>query len=477
MFTVEAGPTRFCSGFSRREFLGLGSLGAFGLSLPELLRAREAQAKGRGTSQTLSKSFGRAKRCILLYMWGGPPHQDTFDLKPDAPLEQRGEFRPIPTNVPGIEISDHLPLLANQADKYLIVRSMTHNEPDHIAQAHDVLTGNHYVKTSTLITARRTDHPHYGAVLAKLRPQDNGLPSYVQLPCHLRSNSGKVIPGQNGGFLGQKFDPFIVDAVPNKSSSQDPEFRGFSPSNIRLPSDLTLGRLSERKRLVDVIDRGVRDVEKSGQLEEFDGIYQRAYSLVSSAKARKAFDLSTVDPAMRDRYGRHTFGQGVLVARRLAEAGVPLVTVYWRNGPPRSDIGWDNHINNFPDLKKWQLPPNDRAVSALLCDLDESGLLDETLVLWMGEFGRTPSINKRGGRDHWPQAYSVLLAGGGFKRGEVYGSTDARAAHVADNPVSPVDLGATIYHLLGIDVNTKLYDVLNRPHVVCPGTPVSGLLS
>jgi len=243
-----------------------------------------------------------------------------------------------------------------------------------------------------------------------------------------------------------------------------------------LPGGLTVSRLQMRRSLVETIDQHIRETDRSGTLESYDSIYQRAFSLVSSPQAREAFDLSKVDPKVRDRYGRHTFGQGVLAARRLVEAGVPLVTVYWRNGPPRSDIGWDNHINNFPDLKKWQLPPNDRAVSALLEDLHQSGLLDDTLVVWIGEFGRTPNINRRGGRDHWPQAFSALLAGAGIRGGEVYGATDKSAAYVADSPVSQIDLSATIYHLLGIDVETQLYDPLDRPHAVCKGTPVTGLL-
>lgn len=483
MLSIESGESRFCDGVSRRDFLRVGSLGGsaallpglgsgLGLTLPQLLGLRSASASESGRSST----FGRAKRCIILYLWGGPPHQDTFDMKPDAPLEVRGEFGSIPTNVPGIAISDHLPLTAEQADKYTIIRSMTHSNGDHIAQCHDMLTGNMYAKTSPIVTARRTDNPHYGAVLAKLRPRNDSLPGYVQIPCLLRSNSGKVIPGQNGGFLGRKYDPFMLDAVPNKDSIQDPEFTSFSPSNLRLPGDLTRVRLNERRRLVDLIDDQLRRLDKSGVVEEFGGLYDRAFSIITSPEVRRAFDLSKADSDRRDRYGRHTFGQGVLTARRLTEAGVPLVTVYWRNGPPRTDIGWDNHINNFPNLKKWQLPPTDRAFSALVEDLAETGELDDTLVVLMGEFGRSPNVDKNGGRNHWPQVFSIVLAGGGIRGGEVYGASDSRAAEVQEAPVAPIDLGATVYHLLGIDPTTELRDALGRPHAVCKGSPVAGLI-
>ncbi len=458
---------------NRRKFLLAGALGS-SLTLPQLLRGRAASAEDASSA---SSTFGRAKHCILLFMWGGPPHQDTFDPKPDAPAPARGEFGAIPTSVPGLFITDHLPLLARQADKYTIVRSMTHTNGDHIGVAHDSLTGNVYHYANPVVTAARNDNPHYGAVLAHLKPRSNGLPSYVQLPCVIRSNSGKYIPGQNGGFLGQKYDPFMVNAVPNKGAVQDPDFEKFRPAEIDLPSDLPLSRLGRRRNLLNTVDGKRQRLERTVQQQGFDELYGQAFSMLGSRHVQVAFDLSAVKDEIRDRYGRHNFGQGVLLARRLVEAGVPLTTVYWPNGPVRTDIGWDNHINNFRNLKNWQLPPVDRAFSALLEDLSQSGKLDETLVVWMGEFGRTPMVNDQGGRDHWPQVYSVVLAGAGIQGGAVYGASDERAAAVKDSPVSPVDLGATIYHYLGIKAETQITDVFTgRPYRVCQGQPVAGLI-
>ena len=286
-----------------------------------------------------------------------------------------------------------------------------------------------------------------------------------------------MIPGQDGGFLGQKYDPFMVNAVPNKGAIQDPNFEKFHPAEIDLPVDLSAARLGRRRDLLDTVDGQLRRLDRTAQQRGLDGAYQRAFSMLGSHKVQQAFNLSAVDEGLRDRYGRHNFGQGVLLARRLVEAGVPLVTVYWPNGPPRTDIGWDNHINNYRNLKNWQLPPVDRALSALLEDLSQSGQLDDTLVVWLGEFGRTPSINDNGGRDHWPQVYSAVLAGAGIQGGAVYGASDERAAAVLEAPVPPVELAATIYHYLGIDPHTELTDTYTgRPYKVCQGSPVEGLI-
>ena len=473
MFSLVGKAIRLCDGVTRRELLRIGGLSTLGLSLPHLLQARAAQAN---ESTDKPSTFGRAKRCIFLYMWGGPPHHDTFDPKPDAPSSIRGEFYPIPTNVPGISIADHLPLLADQADKYTIVRSVNHNDADHISASHDLLTGNKYLRISPIVTARRIDHPHIGAVWAKFHPKNNGLPGYVQLPCLLRSNSGKIIPGQYGGFLGKKYDPFIVNAVPNKLPIEDPDFESFIPAEIRLHEGLTPSRLEGVRRIAEAFDEQSPALNDSQVSRELSNVQRQALSLLCSPKARQAFDLSLEDQKLRDRYGRHTFGQEVLFARRLVEAGVPLVTVYWRNGPPRTDIGWDNHINNFPNLKNWQLPPLDRAFSALLKDLSDRGMLDDTLVVWMGEFGRSPRIDSNGGRNHWPQVFSIVMAGAGIRGGEVYGASDGDGAYPKDKPVSPHDVGATIFHLLGVDINQTLHDHIGRPHQICRGKPIAGLI-
>lgn len=476
MISLLGNGISLCDGISRRETLRVGGLGALGLGLPEFLGARVCPA-GEAAPATGSSTFGRAKHCILLYMWGGPPHLDMFDMKPAAPVEIRGEFEPIATSAPGISISDHLPLLSRHADKFTIVRSVTHTNGEHISQCHDMLTGNAYPKVTPIVSADRSDHPHYGAVLAQLRPRQNGLPACVQLPCTLASNSGKIIPGQYAGFLGQRYDPYLIEASPNTLAIEDPEFRNFSAADIRLPEHVTPQRLGQRRRLLNLFGRNRDQLERAGEQQGMEHLYQQAFSLVSAPQVRQAFDLASEDPATRDRYGRTTFGQGVCMARRLIEAGVSLVTVFWPNGTPRTDIGWDNHINNFPNLKNWQLPPTDRAVSALLDDLHRTGKLDETLVVWMGEFGRSPRIDDNGGRDHWPFVFSVVLAGGGVRGGETYGVSDREGAFPFSQPVTPSDLGATIFHFLGIDAKTEIRNQFTgQPHSVCRGTPIVGLI-
>ena len=455
----------------RREFLRVGALGSLGLGLPELLAL---QSEAHAASST---TFGRAKRCILMHLWGASPHQDTFDLKPEAPIEVRGPFLPIPTNVPGVEIGDHLPLLARHAEKYTIVRSVNHTEGDHQAAFHDMMTGNRYQWLDKRNAAKPTDNPNIGAVLARLKPRGNGLPEYVQLPSLLQTNSGKIVPGQNAGFLGKSFDPFLVKAVDNYKPAHDPLFGDFNPPAFRNPGGSLSGiRLDRRRKLLESVEEGFGKAERGKQLTGFDDYYQQAYSLVASPKARRAFDLSDEPHDVRSRYGFTPFGQSCLLARRLVEVGVPLVNVYWRNGRRRTDIGWDNHINNFANLKNWQLPPTDMAVSALFDELGQRGLLEDTLVVLMGEFGRTPGISGEGGRQHWPFCYSVVMAGAGIRGGEIFGASDSKAGYPARDAVSPFDIGASIFHLLGIDVTGVFHDFLGRPHRICKGSPIQTLV-
>jgi len=473
MLGIESNQVRLCDGVGRRDFLRLGGLGAMGLQASSLLQARETQAAPNGPG---GKLYGKAKKCILLHLWGAPPHQDTFDMKPNAPAEVRGEFMPIASQVPGIQVSDHLPLISRHTDKFTIVRSVHHKEGDHQAAAHDMLTGNRYLWLDPLNSAKRSDYPNIGAVLAKMKPADKGLPQYVQLPCLLQTNSGKIVPGQNAGYLGKTYDPFLISALSNYAPLHDPGFRTFVPDSIRPYPQMTPVRWRGRQRLRQALDQRLAAADRNREVQAFDSYSQRAFDMISSPRSRKAFNLNEENEKTRRRYGYHPFGQSVLMARRLAEAGVPLVTVYWRNGRKRTDIGWDNHINNFVNLKNWQLPPTDQAFSALMEDMSASGQLEDTLVVLMGEFGRTPGISDQGGRQHWPQCYSVVLAGGGIRGGEVFGSSDAKAAYPATNPVTPFDLGATIYHLLGINSETTVHDFLGRPHRICSGTPISGLL-
>ncbi len=471
MLNIQGRTLNFCEGHPRRDFLRVGALSSLGLSLPSLLRLQsQAHAAGHQT-------FGRAKRCILMHLWGAAPQQDTFDLKPDAPVEVRGPFLPIPTSVPGIEISDHLPLLSRHAEKFTIVRSVNHRESDHQAAFHDMMTANRYQWLDKRNAAKPTDNPNIGAVLAHLKPRRNGLPEYVQLPSLLQTNSGKIVPGQNAGFLGREFDPFLVKALDNYAPAHNPAFADFTPPAFRDGNgELTNVRTSRRRRLLESVEEGFHKVERGKKLATFDSYYQQAFSLVSSVKSRRAFDLADEPPETRARYGFTPFGQSCLLARRLVEVGVPLVNIYWRNGRRRTDIGWDNHVNNFANIKNWQLPPTDQAVSSLLDELSQRGLLEDTLVVLMGEFGRTPGISAEGGRQHWPFCYSVVMAGAGLPGGKVYGASDARAGYPADNPVSPFDIGATIFHLLGIDVTQTFHDFLGRPHHICKGKPIRELV-
>ena len=468
MFSISSGEQgqRFCDGLTRRDALQVGAMSVGGLTLADLLRS-EAQAD-TGSSH---------KALINIHLAGGPSHQDMFDLKPEAPAEVRGPFLPIPTNVPGVEIGDHLPLLSRHAEKFTIVRSVNHREGDHQAAFHDMMTGNRYQWLDKRNAAKPTDNPNIGAVLSHLKPRKNGLPEYVQLPSLLQTNSGKIVPGQNAGFLGKSFDPFLVKAVDNYKPAHDPGFTDFNPPAFRNPGgSLSNIRIDRRRKLLASVEDGFDKAERGKRLVGFDDYYQQAFSLVASSKARQAFNLAAEPPEVRSRYGFTPFGQSCLLARRLVEVGVPLVNIYWRNGRRRTDIGWDNHINNFANLKNWQLPPTDMAVAALFDELGQRGLLEDTLVVLMGEFGRTPGISAEGGRQHWPFCYSVVMAGAGISGGQVFGASDSKAGYPARDAVSPFDIGASIFHLLGVDVTRVFHDFLGRPHRVCKGTPITELV-
>jgi hypothetical protein len=453
---------------SRRAVLRAGGLALTGLSLPRLLAARAA-----------SPGTPRARACILLFMWGGPAQQETWDLKPEAPEQYRGEFRPIATSVPGIHISEHFPLLARQAHRLAIVRSLHHADVNHTTATHALLTGRPIGRPD----ARRSeDWPHYGAVLAHLgRGAATPLPPFVQMRPTVPDGAPRFVEeshGQGAGWLGPALDPFTIDDDPNR-----PNYRVAA---FDLPDDLDPARLGARRRLraaVEPIPRGSPD----DPARPLDAHFARAYDLLTRRRALEAFDLSREDPRLRARYGAHPHGQTVLQARRLVEAGVPLVTVFWPNdGLTNVSVYWDTHNRNFVDLKTRLMPPADRAFAALLDDLDARGLLDETLLVWTGEFGRTPRVGQgvvggagagRDGRDHWPHCFSAVLAGAGIRGGALHGASDRLAAYPAVDPVTPSDLAATIYTLLGIDPATVLHDPLGRPLQLCDGRPIRGVMA
>ncbi|MFM8582901.1 MAG: DUF1501 domain-containing protein [Planctomycetaceae bacterium] len=463
---ADGAGVRFCDGLSRRAALRVGAVGALGaagqlgIDLPALLQ-RRALAGESGT-------FGRAKRMILLFMWGGPAHQDTWDLKPDGPEASRGEFLPIGTNVPGIHISEHFPLLSRHADKLAIVRSVGQEDNNHSTGAHAGLTGRKHDLRAESFGARETDFPHFGSVLSKLRPNQRGLPTFVALPEVIHTTNGAITPGQGGGLLGRQYDPFQISDHPDRDD--------FSIGSLRLPGELALPRMLERRALLNSVDNVLRVADRSEVAGAMDSFHQRALDMVLSSEARAAFDLATERPETRARYGWHAFGQSVLMARRLVEAGVQLVTVYWHRERKTIDTTWDTHALNFQELKSRLMPSVDRPIAALLEDLAQSGLLDETLVLWNSEFGRTPTINSNAGRDHWGPCNSVVFAGGGVPGGQVVGTTDAKAAYPTSEKVTQDDIAATVYHLLGLEPETLIHDKTARPFPLALGQPIGKLL-
>ena len=468
-----------CSNFrtarrmARREVLRAGSLGLLGMTLPELLRAQEQDAN----PQTIATgSFGKAKSCILLFMWGGPAHQDTWDMKPDAPVEVRGEFHPIPTKTTGLHICEHLPQLAQRTDKLCIVRSMTHDNANHTPSTHYLLTGEPPPRN----TDKRQQWPHMGAVLSKLGRGEGALPPFVSMRPKVPGDVPRFVEqsqGQFAGWLGPTSDPMTIDA--------DPSREDYTIGELTLQPELSVERLELRRDVLSSLDRKLEAVLPAFEAKVASD--RRAYELLTSAATQRgAFDLHEEPQAIRERYGLNAHGQSVLQARRLVERGVPLVTVFWPNdGIKNVSVYWDTHSRNFIDLKDRLCPTTDQAFSALLDDLDARGLLDETMVVWTGEFGRTPKVGQvnsdagagRDGRDHWPGCFTSVLAGGPFKRGFVYGSSDKHAAFPEENAVAPRDLIATIYHALGVGERQVLPDINGRPQFVRPGTAIDGLFA
>ncbi|GIX03710.1 MAG: hypothetical protein KatS3mg113_0716 [Planctomycetaceae bacterium] len=459
---------------TRRQIVQAGVLGLGGLSLPLLWAGRTMSAAT--SSPTRKPAFGRAKSCIFLFMWGGPAHQDTWDLKPQAPPEIRGEFQPIATAVPGIHICEHFVQMAQRTDHLTIIRSMTHNNVDHTPSTHFLLTGHPPPASNNLAD----DWPSIGSVLSALNRGHPPLPPYVQMRPTVPGDVPRFVEqshGQFAGWLSKQFNPLTIDANPAL-----PDYRvgEFEP----LP-ELPLQRLDRRHRILRLLDLWSRNVSAQSPPAVMQTHYERAFELLQSSQARHAFDLSQEPASIREKYGLNPHGQSVLQARRLIERGVALVTVFWPNdGIKNVSVYWDTHSRNFIDLKTRLIPPADQAFAALLDDLAERGLLDETLIIWSGEFGRTPRIGQvnsdagagADGRDHWPHCFTTVLAGAGLPKGCVYGASDRHAAYPALNPIQPMQLVATIYHLLGVSPELTLHDAQGRPLVLCPADPLWDLL-
>jgi Protein of unknown function (DUF1501) len=448
-------------GLSRREMLRAGGLGLFGLGLDDVLRG-PGRAGGAG---------GRPRSVILAFCPGAPSHIDTWDPKPDAPAQIRGEFATIAARTPGLRVSEHLPGLAALSDRFSLVRSMTHGEREHEPGSHAMLAGLPKAPPNATARANRaTDWPNLGSVLAFARPGPTDLPASVALPTKL-TFGGYSFPGQDAGFLGPQYDPWHLEGDPNAP--------GFRPPSLGLPEGLSLSRLGTRDDLLAEVDSRRRDLDRVGEVARFDGFRRKAVALLASGRTRDAFDLDREDPRLRDRYGRHLMGQGLLLARRLVEAGVGLVQV---------NLGvmnhWDTHSDNFTRLKDTLLPPFDRGVSALIEDLHARGLADDVLLIVTGEFGRTPRVGQRTtvanatstGRDHWGGVFTALVCGGGTRPGLVVGASDKIGAYPAAAGYTPADLAATVYRQVGIDPSREVRDMLGRTFRLNSGTPIAPLL-
>jgi uncharacterized protein (DUF1501 family) len=448
---------------SRRKLLQVGGLGLLGLYLPGVLRAAE---RSRGHK-------ARAKSVIFLHQWGGPTHHDTFDVKPAAPEAIRGEFKPIATKVPGLQISERLPAMARVMDKVTLVRTLHHTMKNHNSAGYYSLTGYAPATDDQRLRDSRDLFPAYGSVVDRLAPAKAGVPTFVSYPYVIRD--GSITPGQHASFLGKAHDPLLI--------TQDPNAPDFRLPELSLPVNLSPERLGNRREVLRLIDEQAELLEFSARAKGIEEHYEKALGMLTSSAIKKAFDLSAEPEAMRDRYGRTTYGQGCLLARRLVEAGARVVNVYFAQfiGGQALKEGWDTHAFNnkpmYPILKDYLLPVTDQTLPTLLDDLDSRGLLDSTLVVWVGEFGRSPRINAAGGRDHWPQCYTALLAGGGVRRGHAHGTSDKNGAFPASDPVRPEDLSATMFHLLGIDPKTEVTDALNRPLPLSRGQILDGVLA
>jgi hypothetical protein len=446
---------------TRRHLLQVGGLGLLGLHLPGLLRAAERGGKHKP----------RARAVIFLHQWGGPSHHDTFDMKPSAPDAIRGEFKPIASNLPGVPICDRLPNMTRVMNKVTLVRTLHHTMKNHNSAGYYSLSGYAPPTDDQRLRDSNDLFPAYGSIVDRLAPARAGVPTFVAYP-HTISD-GSITPGQHASFLGKDHDPLFINQDPNSPDFRLPE--------LSLPENMSLERLGNRREVLRLIDRQTELLEFSAKARGIDAHYQRAMTMLSSPAVKKAFDLSAEPDSVRDRYGRTTYGQGCLLARRLVEAGARFVNVYFSRSIGGCEGGWDTHGFNdkpmYPILKKYLLPITDHTLPTLLEDLDQRGLLDETLVVWVGEFGRSPRINKIAGRDHWPQCYPALLAGGGVKRGHVHGASDKIGAYPVSDPVRPDDLAATMFHLLGIDPKTEIHDALNRPLPISAGEVVTGVLA
>ncbi len=470
MLSFQNRGTKLCDGLSRREWLRLGGLSAFGLSLPQILQSQQAAASPLPSG--ITTSFGKAKACIVLFLLGGPPQHETWDPKPDAPAEIRGDFGVISTATPGLRVGELMPMTAKLTEQIAVLRAMATDDNAHSSSGYWMLTGYPHAPKNqeNALPGAPNDWPSMAAVVRHLKGDQTSLPGSVRLPEEIW-NTGRIVwPGQDAGWLGSHAEPWLVTCDPNKPD--------FKVPAIALPHEIDQHRFGKRSQLRQLMNQRLTAMQESPRVQRWTAWQDKAIDLLRSEKAQQAFAVDREPDTVRDRYGRNRFGQSVLMARRMVEAGVSLVQVNWTRWDNDEDVApaWDTHAKNSQRLKDALMPPMDQAYSALLEDLAQRGMLDETLVVWMGEFGRSPKINPSGGRDHWGHVFSTALAGGGIRGGSVYGQSDRQGAFPLDGRVEPQDLTATIYHCLGFSAGTEIYDRLGRPLVISKGQPISAIL-
>ena len=444
-------------GMTRREALQVGYSGALGLALPSLFanRVKAADAAQRRAAPR------DGKKMLIVWTTGAMSHHDTVDMKPDAPAEIRGGFNPVATSIPGFQMCEHMPELAKHADKFAVVRSFAHKDNNHLMSTHHVLTGQIQPGAFFDKIASRTDWPNYAGAYDYFRPRHDGIPNGVNLPTFMQQPP-LIWPGQYAGLLGATHDPWQITSDPNSND--------FKVDNLTLAPGLDVNRVTSRHDLLSDLNRQRNRLSRSTVGVRMTSEQELAYNILTSRKLADAFKVDQEADTMREKYGRHTTGQSLLLARRLLEVGVPVVQV---------NIGqaqnWDNHSKIFPTLKDRLLPALDKGVAALLSDLSDRGMLDETFVMLIGEFGRTPKINKDAGRDHWGPCFSGLFAGGGVRGGQVIGKTDSHGSYPISHPYSPEDIGATVYTVLGIDPASEMRDRFDRPIRLNSGNPIEPL--
>lgn len=479
MLSLTQSPITLCDGYSRREALRVGGLSALGLSLPQLLTSRATAAPHAG-----APGFGKARSVILFWLLGGPPQHETWDPKPDAPAEVRGEFGAIDSVVPGIRIGELLPKSTLHTDRLAILRAVVTRDQAHSSSGYQMLTGVPHIPLSQENVTSRAPNlaPAHAAIMRALRPDHDGLPSAIVLPQHIANDGEIVWPGQTAGVLGRRCDPWLLTCDPSRPD--------FAIPDLTLPQDISRERFVVRRTLLEQLNAApgrqrmtdhdaqlARRIEQSAATGEFSEKSRQAFDLLSGRAASTAFAIDREAAAVRDRYGRYRFGQSCLLARRLIEAGVSLVQVNWSRVDGGANNGtWDTHRDHCRSLKSFLMPMMDQTFSALLEDLRERGLLDETLVVWIGEFGHTPRINGNAGRDHWGHCFSIAMAGGGIQGGRVHGESDAHAGYPVADIVTPADITATIFHCLGYTPETPLYDQTSRPLPLSQGHVIQAIV-